>query len=72
MLVKMVRDAKAHPESHEANVAQEQVAEFEAMGWSVEGAKPALSPAQVKALDGDGDGAAGGSLPRARRKKSGG
>lgn len=29
--------------------------------------KRPLSPAQVKALDGDGDGAAGGSLPKAER-----
>lgn len=30
-------------------------------------AKRPLSPAQIKALDGDGDGAAGGSLPKDQR-----
>lgn len=39
--VKMVRDAKAFPESHEANVRRENVAEFESLGWSVEGEAPA-------------------------------
>lgn len=68
MPIKMVRDPAEHPESHEANVAPEQVAEFEAMGWRVQGEPAkALTPAQVEALDRDGDGKAGGSKPRRRK-----
>lgn len=52
MPVKMVRDAKAFPESHEANVRPENVAEFEAMGWSAAGAaeKPAVIPSDWQSL----------------------
>ena len=69
MLVKMTRDAKAHPESHDANVAPEQVAEFEVMGWR---RADALTPAQTQALDRDGDGAAGGAPKGGNRRKKAG
>lgn len=36
-LVKLVRDADAHPDSHEANVRPEDVDAWEANGWALEG-----------------------------------
>jgi hypothetical protein len=35
--VAMVRDAKAHPKSHDANVCPDDVAAWKANGWSVAG-----------------------------------
>jgi len=57
-VVRMVRDANAHPDSHEANVPAASIAEFEALGWRL--ADP---------LDHDGDGKKGGSK-RAKAKPS--
>lgn len=57
-VVRMVRDAKAHPESHEANVPAASVAEFEALGWHL--ADP---------LDHDGNGKKGGAK-KAKAKPS--
>lgn len=54
-VVRMVRDAKAHPDSHEANVPAAAVPEFEALGWRL--ADP---------LDHDGDGKKGGSKRKAK------
>jgi hypothetical protein len=42
--VRMTRDAKAFPDSHEANVAPENVAEFEAMGWKTKKQRAAAEP----------------------------
>lgn len=55
-VVRMVRDAHAHPDSHEANVPAASIAEFEALGWRL--ADP---------LDHDGDGKKGGGK-RAKAK----
>lgn len=49
-LVKLVRDAKDHPDSHEANVRPEDVGAWEANGWVVAGAGP------VSDLDDDSEG----------------
>ena len=54
-VVRMIRDPKAYPESHQANVPAAAVAEFEALGWQV--ADP---------LDHDGDGKKGGSKRKAK------
>lgn len=52
--VRMVRDAKQFPESHEANVTPEGVAEFEALGWTAEVAeKKTKAPKKAKGDDTD-------------------
>ncbi|UPT53212.1 hypothetical protein [Synechococcus phage Ssp-JY42] len=49
-LVKLVRDAEAHPDSHEANVRPEDVDAWKANGWSVEGVPDGVADHD----DGDG------------------
>lgn len=48
--IRMVRDANEHPDSHEANVHADQLADFEGWGWR-----------RADALDHDGDGKKGGA-----------
>jgi len=57
-VVRMVRDANAHPDSHEANVPSAAVAEFEALGWRL-----------PDPLDHDGDGKKGGAKPAKAKRR---
>ena len=56
-LIKLTRDAEAFPDSHEATVGADELAQWEANGWAV--ADP---------LDHDGDGQKGGSKPKGKKK----
>ena len=49
-LVKLVRDAEAHPDSHEANVRAEDVDAWKANGWTE------ATEAPVEAEEDDGEG----------------
>lgn len=55
-MIRMIRDAKQFPDSHEAFVSPDEVENFRAGGWV---------PADP--LDHDGDGKPGGSKPRKKK-----
>lgn len=79
--VRLIRDAAEHPDSHEANVRPEDVSEWIARGWSLQGAdprdhrtindRPHLTPKQIKALDRIDDGVLkpGGAPKGGNRKR---
>lgn len=77
-LLMLTRDPVAHPDSHHAIIVADELEQWQAAGWDVEGDEPTLfaaasldeatapgafNGADPSAFDHDGDGAPGGSAP---------